>query len=876
MIEEATYPKKTVIEWLNSVDYAEDLCYIPSAFALEFVNFIKLVNGEQGEEHATPVTHLRMLDNVHGPDQKILNMCSRGLAKTTIMAEYLFLYLAVYGEIPDFGKINLALYVSDSIENGVKNMRKNLEYRWENSAFLQRYIPNIQFTDIRWEFINIDRKRFIVKGYGARALSLDSPLYTDSGQITIGMSKIGDKIYGPNGQLTTIINKSEVFHKPMYELLLEDGRKLKVSEDHINSVIINTNPNNTIRWEDKNLTTKELLQQSLVHTKLGNKNHRGTSSKHLVFVRNTTPLNYTEKILPIDPYTLGLILGDGSIKKKASGITITSLEEDYLEMMVHVPYELGQPYLDKRTTAVVSWAVKGINRQIRDLNLAVHGDDKFIPNEYFIASPLQRLALLQGLMDTDGSCFGSGRMTFSTNSPKLAEDTARLIRSLGGKAHIQYLANGRPQFTVVELWMSLCPFKLSRKAKRFIPNRRNWDRVALISITPIPQEPSQCIAVDNEDHQFLSGEYFRTHNTGVRGSKELGVRPQLAVLDDLISDEDARSDTVIAAVEATVNKAVNFALHPTRSKTIWSGTPFNARDPLYKAVESGAWKVNVFPVCNQFPCTKEDFVGAWPSRFPYEYVKKQYDFSLKQGKISDFNQELMLRIMSEEDRLITAGDILWYSRSTLLANKSKFNYYITTDFATSDKQSADYSVIMVWAVNSKGFWFLVDGICKRQTMDKNVDDLFRLAQLYNPQSVGIEISGQQGGFIPWIQGQMMDRNCYFTLASSNNGNSPGIKPITNKMVRFNIVVPWFKTHQMFFPTELKETPFLLEIMNELELVSAAGFKSKNDDCLDGISMLSSLTVWRPSEVAEMIKRKDDMWDMEDNNNNECSINSYVV
>jgi phage terminase large subunit-like protein len=532
MMEETIYPKKTVIEWLNSVDYTEDLCYIPSAFALEFVNFIKLVNGEQGEEHATPVTHLRMLDNVHGPDQKVLNMCSRGLAKTTIMAEYLFLYLAVYGEIPDFGKVNLALYVSDSIENGVKNMRKNLEFRWENSSFLQRYVPNIQFTDIRWEFINVDKRRLIVKGYGSK--------------------------------------------------------------------------------------------------------------------------------------------------------------------------------------------------------------------------------------------------------------------------------------------------------------------------------------------------------TGVRGSKELGVRPQLAVLDDLISDEDARSDTVIAAVEATVNKAVNFALHPTRSKTIWSGTPFNARDPLYKAVESGAWKVNVFPVCNQFPCTKEDFVGAWPSRFPYEYVKKQYDFSLKQGKISDFNQELMLRIMSEEDRLITAGDLLWYSRSTLLANKSKFNYYITTDFATSDKQSADYSVIMVWAVNSKGFWFLVDGICKRQTMDKNVDDLFRLAQLYSPQSVGIEISGQQGGFIPWIQGQMMDRNCYFTLASSNNGNSPGIKPITNKMVRFNIVVPWFKTHQMFFPTELKETPFILEIMNELELVSAAGFKSKNDDCLDGISMLSSLTIWRPSEVAEMIKRKDDMWDMEDNNTSECSINSYVV
>ncbi|MCK5914945.1 MAG: hypothetical protein KAG92_02305, partial [Deltaproteobacteria bacterium] len=77
------YEKKTVVEWLNTVNYGEDLSYLPGEFALEFINFIKLVNGEAGEEHETPVTHLRMLDNVHGADQKIINMCSRGLAKTT-------------------------------------------------------------------------------------------------------------------------------------------------------------------------------------------------------------------------------------------------------------------------------------------------------------------------------------------------------------------------------------------------------------------------------------------------------------------------------------------------------------------------------------------------------------------------------------------------------------------------------------------------------------------------------------------------------------------------------------------------------------------------------------------------------------------------
>ena len=159
---------KTVEEWLNSVDYGEDVNYVPSAFALEFVNFIKLVNGDEGEENKTPVLHCKMLDNIQGKTQNNLNMVFRGAAKTTLMGEYFFLYLATYGDLPGFGTVDLALYVSDSVENGVKNMRKNLEFRWENSSFLQEYVPEAKFTDIRWEFTNKDGKVFIVKGYGAK------------------------------------------------------------------------------------------------------------------------------------------------------------------------------------------------------------------------------------------------------------------------------------------------------------------------------------------------------------------------------------------------------------------------------------------------------------------------------------------------------------------------------------------------------------------------------------------------------------------------------------------------------------------------------------------------------------------------------------
>jgi len=78
-------------------------------------------------------------------------------------------------------------------------------------------------------------------------------------------------------------------------------------------------------------------------------------------------------------------------------------------------------------------------------------------------------------------------------------------------------------------------------------------------------------------------------------------------------------------------------------------------------------------------------------------------------------------------------------------------------------------------------------------MDVNVDDLFRLAQIYSPQQVGVEISGQQKGFIPWIQEQMMVRNIYFPLASDHNSKELGIRPNTNKVQRFNTgAVPLFK------------------------------------------------------------------------------------
>lgn len=529
-------PKKTVVEWLNSVDYSVDKSYVPSLFALEFVNFIKLVNGAEGEENLTPVVHYKMLDNVAGARSKTINLCHRGMAKTTLLGEYLFLYIAVYGELPGFGKVPLALYVSDSIENGVKNMRKNLEHRWENSDFLQKHLPRsgVRLTDVRWEFTNIEGVKTVIKGYGAK--------------------------------------------------------------------------------------------------------------------------------------------------------------------------------------------------------------------------------------------------------------------------------------------------------------------------------------------------------TGVRGAKEMGTRPVLAVLDDLLSDEDAKSPTVIENVEATIYKAVEHALLPSRKKVIWSGTPFNAKDPLYKAVESGGWWVNVYPVCESFPVDEADFRGSWPDRFTYAFVKEQYDFAMANGRPDTFNQELMLRIMSSEERLISDEDIKTYNRDDVVRNKHAYHFYITTDFATSEKASADFSVISVWAYDSLGNWLWVDGICKRQTMDANFDDLFRLVQKWEPKEVGIEVSGQQGGFISLLQKEMRDRNILFNLASDSNGGKPGIRPNVQKFVRFNTIVPWFKAGRIQFPEQLMDMFPMQEAMEELTLVSRDGFKSKHDDFADTISMLSVMRAWKPAgHTIDPNYIDDDMryWGMDDDDDT-YGTDSYIV
>src|SRR5690606_2462912 len=158
---------KTVEQYLDEVDYSGHDKYVPSAFALMFLNFIKLIEIGNVSNNKTPVVHLMMLDKLPF-GKRIANLCARGMAKTTLMFEYLVLFIAVIGEIPGFGEISGIIYVSDSMDNGVKSARKNIEFRYLNSEFLQEWIPEAKFTDNYMEFTNKNGKKLGVKMFGAK------------------------------------------------------------------------------------------------------------------------------------------------------------------------------------------------------------------------------------------------------------------------------------------------------------------------------------------------------------------------------------------------------------------------------------------------------------------------------------------------------------------------------------------------------------------------------------------------------------------------------------------------------------------------------------------------------------------------------------
>jgi len=342
---------------------------------------------------------------------------------------------------------------------------------------------------------------------------------------------------------------------------------------------------------------------------------------------------------------------------------------------------------------------------------------------------------------------------------------------------------------------------------------------------------------------------------GPRGSRDGLVRPQFFIIDDVIKNAaDARSDVILGNVRSMIEEDIGYALHGARSFCIYIGTPFNLRDPLMNALIDGTWNPIVFPIAQKISLNmkKSEFKGSWEDRHSYEKVMVKYRTAVHKGTLPAFMQEQMLRVASEEDRLVTDNMINLFNRSDVLANGHLYNYYITTDFTTTGKRGSDYSAMAVWAINSNGDYMMVDLVVQKLELGDQYAKLMDLVSKYKRYKqwieVGIETSGQQKTHIFALKMLMAKQNNYFTVAVQKGKSSEGImrtKEQGNKFEYFKLMTPAFQNGKMWFANELSESDDMKELMTELQYLSYSGIGSKHDDALDIISQLSQMPIIVP-------------------------------
>lgn len=340
-------------------------------------------------------------------------------------------------------------------------------------------------------------------------LALDTPIPTPSGWTTMGEVKEGDFIIGENGKPCRVAGTSPIFiNRRCFRVEFDNGDRIIADESHLWRVEERRWPTNP-QWRSRDIPTCEIDPR-----------------KHFITVPE--PLDLDDAALPIDPYLLGVWLGDGATAEPR----ITAGDDDIDEMRQMIwdrGYRLG--VITKSKDRAGMFHVLGIRDQFIKLGLL---GNKHIPKQYLRASERQRRLLLAGLMDTDGSVHKKNyQCNFSSTNMRLIQDVGELLSSLGIK-YVEGINSAAGKMRVFPGgYVSVCQesrrllfsefpnrsvFRLARKraihesSRRVVP--RKFKQIGITSVTEVPSVPVRCVAVDTPSHLFLAGRtMIPTHNT---------------------------------------------------------------------------------------------------------------------------------------------------------------------------------------------------------------------------------------------------------------------------------------------------------------------------------------------------------------------------
>lgn len=355
-----------------------------------------------------------------------------------------------------------------------------------------------------------------------KSLEVNELISTLNGWVRMGDIKVGDEIFHHDGKTYPVIGVFPQGKLDSYKVTFNDDFTLECSLDHLWMVRDVNRRRRKKGWIVK--TLKELIDNGLHY----NKNEKRAKTNRQPILKweipIVQPIQYPEQNYKIHPYILGVLLGDGYISGNSICVSVPDNQYEIVENINELlpnnlktrvnnhpacpQYYITQDYGNK-------FKKNPFKLEIDNFKLSVKSSKKFIPKKYLIGSIQQRIDLLCGLMDTDGSA-RNNRINFHSSSKELAENVAELVQSLGGQAIIKtYNREHQKKSTEwrVSIRIDICPFKLKEKKDQWWLRRRNYASRYIKSIEYVGKKHHQCISVNSPDNTFVAKNYIVTHNT---------------------------------------------------------------------------------------------------------------------------------------------------------------------------------------------------------------------------------------------------------------------------------------------------------------------------------------------------------------------------
>lgn len=348
-----------------------------------------------------------------------------------------------------------------------------------------------------------------------KALADSEIVLTPKGWVKNGAIKVGDFVIGDDGKPAEVLQVFPQGEKEIYRVWFSDGSYVDCTKEHLWNVQLPYMRNKAQNNDKSKFNTVEL--QSFMNDLYNNRGEKKYS------IPMCKPVELEKRNLKIDPYLMGVLLGDGCIKEDCVNIC---LPDEYIKEKIKPMLKGCELKHIKNYDYRISFGVGNpIVNALREYGLLNHNSDmKYIPDDYLYSNIEDRISLLNGLMDTDGYVDRRGMTSiYYTTSIRLEANIVELVNSLGGTVSLtskqgRYKKNGKTVeckvCNIISIRLdNINPFTLPKKAGRVIQKTKYKPVRYIVSVEYSRKENATCIWINNDSHLYLTRNFIVTHNT---------------------------------------------------------------------------------------------------------------------------------------------------------------------------------------------------------------------------------------------------------------------------------------------------------------------------------------------------------------------------